>query len=86
MIVIGAVLAYARLYLGSKPERSAELVGRIEAQPLTDFELREFRLKPLLAELSRALGETALAAARQRGMALDLNEVVAELLNDEKVE
>lgn len=80
--VIGAVVAYARLYLLSQPERSAELVGMIAEHPNTNIEIREFRLKPLRAELNQSLGEMTLTMALERGRGMDLDEVVAELVND----
>lgn len=83
--VTSALTGYARLYMDRQPERSAELVGLIEAQSVTDLELREFRLRPLLAQLERVLGEVLLTAARQRGMAFDLQETVAELLKDKHI-
>jgi predicted ATPase len=79
--VIWTLVGYARLYLLSQPERSAELVGLIEAHENTNLEIREFRLKPLLAELKLLLSEAALARALERGVALNLNDVAIELLN-----
>jgi tetratricopeptide (TPR) repeat protein len=80
--VLAAMVGYARVYLSSRPERSAELVGLIEAHAVTDLEIREFRLKPLLVELKQTLSETALAAALERGKALGVNIVAQELLKD----
>jgi predicted ATPase len=80
--VLAAVVGYARVYLSSRPERSAELVGLIEVHAITDLESREFRLKPLLVELKQMLSETALAAGLERGKTLDLDTVAQELLKD----
>ena len=73
---------FARLFarLGDL-ERSAELIGFATNHPTADSELHG-HAEPLLEELRTALPEDVLNAALERGKARQLEDVVAELLED----
>jgi tetratricopeptide (TPR) repeat protein len=69
--------------LQGRGERSAELVGLVEKHPALHAETRQTEIVPLLGRLRERLGAKALEAAMERGRAVELDKVVAELLGAE---
>jgi tetratricopeptide (TPR) repeat protein len=80
-VMLHAVIGFARLFARmGLAEQSAEFAGWVDVHPALVAEMRQNKLNPLLAELQAALSPETLAAAMERGRALDLNAVVQELL------
>ncbi len=77
-----SLLGFAGLYLqGAQPTRASELCGLAQHHPASGSEV-QLRLDKVLPLLQAALSAADLEAALERGKALDLDTVVAELLEE----
>ncbi|MCP4455783.1 MAG: tetratricopeptide repeat protein [Planctomycetes bacterium] len=81
-LILEAVVGFAGLYLqGTQAARAGELCGLVQHHPTFDSEV-QIRLDEVLPLLQAALPPTKFQAALERGKALDLDTVVAELLEE----
>ncbi len=76
--VVGVALLQART---AQYERAAEWLGLVRAHPLFNQEIGQ-NADPILVTLRTALPASELEAALERGKALELEAVVAEILSD----
>ncbi|MCP4284605.1 MAG: tetratricopeptide repeat protein, partial [Gammaproteobacteria bacterium] len=81
-LMLMSLPGFAWLYLqGAQPARAGELCGLAQHHPAFNSEV-QMRLDELLPELAEALTPADLQAALERGKVLDLDTVVAELLDE----
>ncbi len=81
-LILEAVMGFARFYLqGIQAAHAAELCGLVQHHPTFDSEV-QIRLDELLPQLKERLPSAELQAALERGKTLDLDTVVAELLEE----
>ncbi|MCP4286076.1 MAG: tetratricopeptide repeat protein, partial [Gammaproteobacteria bacterium] len=81
-LILEAVVGFAWLYMhAARPTRAGELAGLAQHHPTHNINV-QIRLDELLPQLAEALPPAELQAALAHGKTLDLDTVVAELLEE----